>query len=144
MAHLMENTVLNVKNRSHTITAEVEIPEGGAEGVIVAQGGRFAGWTLYVKDGAAKYGYNWFDTDHYTIGGEKKLPSGTVNIRYHLNFESDAPGGGTGIYTVAIAWRGVTELTNPTASDCGEGSGLYGANDEFRRVLVVSAFVDAT
>lgn len=54
------------------------------------------------------------------------------------------PGGGTGIYTVAIAWRGVTELTNPTASDCGEGSGLYGDNDEFRRVLVVSAFVDAT
>ena len=55
MTHLMENTVLNVKNRSHTITAEVEIPEGGANGVLIAQGGRFAGWSLYVKDGAAKY-----------------------------------------------------------------------------------------
>jgi arylsulfatase len=52
MSHLTENTVLNVKNRSHTITAEVEIPEGGANGVIIAQGGRFAGWSLYVKDGA--------------------------------------------------------------------------------------------
>ena len=55
MSHLTENTVLNVKNRSHTITAEVEIPEGGAKGVIIAQGGRFAGWSLYVKDGAARY-----------------------------------------------------------------------------------------
>ena len=94
MTHLMEMTVLNVKNRSHTITAEVEIPEGGANGVIIAQGGRFAGWSLYVKDGAAKYVHNWFDADYYYVGGEEKLPTGTVNIRYHFNFEGDAPGGG--------------------------------------------------
>ena len=53
------------------------------------------------------------------------------------------PGGGTGTYTVAIAWRGVTELTNPAASDCGEDSGLYGDNNEFRRVLVISSYIDA-
>ena len=58
------------------------------------------------------------------------------------------PGGGTGVYTVAIAWRGVTELTyqadNPNLDlDCGVGSGLYGANDEFRRYLVVQGFIDA-
>ena len=97
MTNLMENTVLNVKNRSHTITAEVEIPEGGANGVIIAQGGRFAGWSLYVKDGAAKYAYNWFDTDYFYVGGQEKLPIGVVNIRYHFNFEGDAPdGNGTG------------------------------------------------
>ena len=94
MTHLMENTVLNVKNRSHTITAEVEIPEGDVNGVIIAQGGRFAGWSLYVKGGAAKYCHNFFDVDYYYVGGEKKLPTGTVNIRYHFNFEGDAPGGG--------------------------------------------------
>ena len=94
MSHLTENTVLNVKNRSHTITTEVEIPEKAANGVIIAQGGRFAGWSLYVKDGAAKYAYNWFDSDYYYVGEEVKLPSGTVNIRYHFNFEGDAPGGG--------------------------------------------------
>ena len=94
MTHLTENTVLNVKNRSHTITAEVEIPEGEVNGVIIAQGGRFAGWSLYVKDGAAKYCHNWFDMGFYYVGGEKKLPTGTVNIRYHFNFEGDAPGGG--------------------------------------------------
>jgi arylsulfatase len=94
MSHLTENTVLNVKNRSHTITAEVEILEGVANGVIIAQGGRFAGWSLYVKDGAAKYCYNWFDADYFYVGGEEKLPTGVVNIRYHFNFEGDAPGGG--------------------------------------------------
>jgi arylsulfatase len=94
MTHLMEMTVLNVKNRSHTITAEIEIPEGGADGVLIAQGGRFAGWSLYVKDNAAKYVHNWFDADYYYVGGDEKLPTGTVNIRYHFNFEGDAPGGG--------------------------------------------------
>jgi type IV pilus assembly protein PilV len=55
-----------------------------------------------------------------------------------------AGGGGTGVYEVAIAWRGVTELTNTTESDCGNDSGLYGDNNEFRRILVVRAFIDAS
>ena len=95
MDTMMENTVLNVKNRSHTITAEVDVSEGESDGVIIAQGGRFAGWSLYVKDGAAKYCHNWFDTEYYYVGGEAKLPTGTVNIRYHFSFEGDAPGGGS-------------------------------------------------
>ena len=61
MDHLMENTVLNVKNRSHTVTAEIEVSQGATDGVLIAQGGRFAGWSLYVKDGLLKYAYNWFD-----------------------------------------------------------------------------------
>jgi arylsulfatase len=94
MTHLMENTVLNVKNRSHTITAEVEIPEGGATGVIIAQGGRFAGWALYVKDGAVKYCHNFFDLEYFYVGGEEKLPTGKVNIRYHFDFDGGKPGAG--------------------------------------------------
>jgi len=108
MSHLTENTVLNVKNRSHTITAEVEIPEGGANGVIIAQGGRFAGWSLYAKDGATKYAYNWFDADYYYVGSEEKLPTGRVNIRYHFNFEGDAPGGG-GTGTIYVNEEKVAE-----------------------------------
>jgi len=108
MTHLMEMTVLNVKNRSHTVTAEVEIPEGGAKGVILAQGGRFAGWSLYVKDNSAKYVHNWFDSDYYYVGGEEKLPSGTVNIRYHFKFEGDAPGGG-GTGTIYVNNKKVAE-----------------------------------
>ena len=50
-------------------------------------------------------------------------------------------GGGAGVYTTAIAWRGVSELTDPTADACGDASGLYGANNEFRRILVIQTFI---
>jgi len=97
MDHLTENTVLNVKNRSHTITAEVELSEGQTDGVIVAQGGRFAGWSLYVKDGVAKYVHNFLGLESSYVEAPEKLPTGTVNIRYHFDFDGDHPGaGGTG------------------------------------------------
>ena len=54
MGRLTENSVINIKNKSHAVTAEVDVPDGGAEGVIIAQGGAFAGWSLYVKDGQAE------------------------------------------------------------------------------------------
>ncbi len=59
MIGMTENVFINTKNRSHTITAEVEIPKGGANGVILAQAGRFGGWSLYVKDGKPMYTYNF-------------------------------------------------------------------------------------
>jgi arylsulfatase A-like enzyme len=97
MDTLMENTVLNVKNRSHTITAEVEVSEGKTDGVIIAQGGRFAGWSLYVKDGVAKYVHNFFDMEYSYVEATEKLPEGTVNVRYHFAFDGGQPGaGGTG------------------------------------------------
>ena len=59
MTGMMENAFINVKNQSLTITADVEIPAGAANGVILAQGGRFGGWSLYVKDGRPAYTYNY-------------------------------------------------------------------------------------
>ena len=56
---MSENVFINTKNRSHAITAEVEIPQGGANGVILAQAGRFGGWSLYMKDGKPIYTYNF-------------------------------------------------------------------------------------
>ena len=96
MDTLMENTVLNVKNRSHTITAEAEFVAGKTDGVLAAQGGRFAGWSLYVKDGIPVYCHNWFDVEYYYVRGTKPLPEGTVNVRYHLDFDGQYGGGGTG------------------------------------------------
>ena len=95
---MMENAFINVKNRSHTITAEVEIPEGGAEGVILAQGGRFAGWSLYMKGGKVSYVHNWVGKERYTITSPQPLPSGKATIRYEFAYEGgDEPGmGGTG------------------------------------------------
>ena len=58
MGRLSENSVVSIKNKSFSVTAEVDIPDGGAEGVIIAQGGRFGGWAVYAKDGKAKFVYN--------------------------------------------------------------------------------------
>ena len=58
MGRLSENSVVSIKNKSFSVTAEIDVPDGGADGVIIAQGGRFGGWALYVKDGRAKFAYN--------------------------------------------------------------------------------------
>ena len=60
-----EACVLTLKNKSHSVTAEVDVPKGGAKGVIITQGGSVGGWTLYVKDGKLKYCYNFFGIEHY-------------------------------------------------------------------------------
>jgi arylsulfatase len=97
MTHMTENAFINVKNKSHSITAVVEIPEGGAEGVILAQGGRFAGWSLYMKDGKVSYVHNWVGLERYTITAPEPLAEGNATIRYEFTIEGDKPGsGGTG------------------------------------------------
>jgi len=97
MTHLMENTVLNVKNRSHVVSAKLVIPEEGANGVVVSQGGRFAGWSLYVDDGRLAYCYNWFDSDYYYVKADDPLPAGEVTVQYQFDFDGGRPGaGGTG------------------------------------------------
>jgi arylsulfatase len=102
MTHMTENAFINVKNKSHTITAEVEIPEGGAEGVILAQGGRFAGWSLYMKGGKVSYAYNWFGRERYTITVEEPLAQGRATIKFEFAYEGgEQPGaGGVGIISV--------------------------------------------
>ena len=58
MVRLSENSVLNIKNKSLTVTARIEVPDGGANGVIVAQGGAFGGWSVYLHEGRPAYCYN--------------------------------------------------------------------------------------
>jgi len=65
MTGMLENTFLNVKNLSKTITAEVVIPKSGGKGVILCQGGRFGGWCLYMQDGKPTYTYNWLGLDRF-------------------------------------------------------------------------------
>jgi arylsulfatase A-like enzyme len=92
MGRLSESTVLNVKNKSHSVTAELTVPESGAEGVIVAQGGEFAGWSLYVNDGKPKYCYNLFGLQRFDVEGEVAIPSGTHQVRMEFAYD----GGGLG------------------------------------------------
>jgi len=98
MTGMTENVFINTKNRSHTITAEVDIPKGGASGVILSQAGRFGGWSLYVKDGKPMYTYNFLGLSASKVASSKPLPEGKVTIRYE--FEYDAGKGGKGTLLV--------------------------------------------
>ncbi len=97
MIGMSENVFIDVKNRSHTITAEVEIPKGGANGVILAQAGRFGGWSLYLKDGKPTYTYNWLGLQRYTIAAKQPLPAGAATVRFDFAYDGGGIGkGGTG------------------------------------------------
>ncbi|MFZ1946378.1 MAG: arylsulfatase, partial [bacterium] len=76
MGRLSENCVLNLKNKSHSITAEIVVPEKGAEGVIVCQGANIGGWSLYAKNGKLKYCYNWGGFKTFIIESKDSLPAG--------------------------------------------------------------------
>jgi len=94
MTGMMENVFINVKNRSHTISAEVDLPKSGADGVILCQGGRFGGWSLYIKGGKASYVYNWVGLDRYTLTTSQPLPTGKVTIRFEFIYDGGRPGSG--------------------------------------------------
>ena len=92
MGHLSENCVLNLKNKSHSITAEIEVPEKGAQGVIIAQGANIGGWSLYAKDGKLKYCYNWGGFKQFFVEGSTLIPAGEHQVRMEFVYD----GGGLG------------------------------------------------
>jgi arylsulfatase A-like enzyme len=92
MGRLSESSVINLKNKSHAVTAELRMPEGEAQGVIISQGGQFGGWSFYVKDGRPKYCYNLFGLQRFYVDGEKQIPSGTHQVRMEFVYD----GGGLG------------------------------------------------
>jgi len=94
MNGMLENTFMNVKNRSKTITAELVIPKGGANGVILAQGGRFGGWCLYMKDGKPVYTYNYLGLERFTVESSTAIPAGDATVV--LDFVYDGGGIGKG------------------------------------------------
>ena len=97
MAGIAENAFINVKNRSSTITADLIVPEGGAEGTILAQGGRFGGWSLHLKDGKPVFTYNFLGVQRFVIAGTQPVPAGKATVRYDFAYDGGKPGsGGTG------------------------------------------------
>jgi arylsulfatase A-like enzyme len=92
MGRLSENCVVNIKNKSHAVTAEIEVPETGADGVIIAQGSNIGGWTLYAKDGKLKYCYNLGGVQHFFIESANPLPAGAHQVRMEFAYA----GGGLG------------------------------------------------
>ena len=96
MTGMLEGVFINVKNRSNTITAEVEVPAGGGNGTVIAQGGRFGGWSLYVKNGVPAYDYNFLGLQHTSVVSTKKLAAGKAELRLQFAYDGGGPGkGGT-------------------------------------------------
>lgn len=102
MMGMTENVFLNIKNRSKVITADIEIPEKTtANGIIIAQGGRFGGWALYVKDGVLAYDYNFLGMERYTVTAKEKLAPGKHTIVFDFAYDGDGVGkGGLGILSI--------------------------------------------
>jgi arylsulfatase A-like enzyme len=92
MKRLSENSIVVMKNKSYAVTAEIDVPEEGAKGVIVAQGGAFGGWSLYANEGKAAYCYNLFGLQRFKVYGEDPLAEGEHQVRVEFAYD----GGGLG------------------------------------------------
>jgi arylsulfatase len=92
MGRLSENCVIGIKNKSHSVTAEIEVPESGAQGVIIAQGANIGGWSLYAKGGKLKYCYNLGGVQHFYVESADTLPAGEHQVRMEFAYA----GGGLG------------------------------------------------
>jgi len=124
MTGMSENAFLNIKNKSKTITAEIEVPEGTvANGTIIAQGGRFGGWGLYVHDGVPAYDYNFLGIERFTVAAQEKLKPGKSTIRFEFAYDGGGLGKG-GMGTLYIDGEKVGEgrigRTQPTIFSADE------------------------
>ena len=100
MGRLSENSVVSIKNKSFSVTAELDVPEGGANGVIIAQGGRFGGWSVYAKDGKANFCYNVLGIQWFTTHADEPIPIGRHQVRMEFAYDGGglAKGGNVTLY----------------------------------------------
>ena len=100
MGRLTENTVLNLKNKSHSVTAEVVLPEEPANGVIIAQGGAFAGWSLYTCEGSLKYCYNLLGLQRFYTQSTVPISPGLHQVRLEFSYDGGglAKGGNVSLF----------------------------------------------
>jgi arylsulfatase len=87
MGRPTENSIVNYKNKSHAVTAELDVPPSSAEGVIVAVGVSIGGWSLYTKEGKLKYCYNFYGLNRYTVEGTTKIPPGRHQARMEFTYD---------------------------------------------------------
>jgi len=108
MTGMSENVFLNIKNKSKTITAELEVPKERINGAILVQGGRFGGWALYVKDGVPAYDYNFLGLERFTVAAAEKLQPGKATIRFDFAYDGGGLGKG-GMGTLYVNDRKVAQ-----------------------------------
>ena len=127
-----EGAALNTKNHSYTVTADVDLADASSNGVIISQGGRFGGWSLYMKDGIAHHQYNYLGLERSNVGATKALTAGHHVIKYEFSIdEAKAGAGGTAVLSVdgeKVA-EGKIPKTHPYLQSMDEGINV-GADHE--------------
>lgn len=125
MTGIMENAFINIKGIHHTVTAEVEVTDAAAKGVIIAQAGYFGGWTLYMKNGKPHHEYNFFALERTNIKGDEALAPGKHTIHYEFIPDAAKPGAG-GKSILSVDGKKVAEghipKTQPFAFSGDEGA----------------------
>ncbi len=143
LVRIPEGAAPDTKNRSWQIKAELDIPEGGAEGVLLTHGGRFSGWGLYLLEGRPVFCYNLAGVARYTIAGKDALAPGTHTVVY--DFKYDGPGLGKGcVGTIQVDGTTVAtgriertlafRLSLDETLDCGEDTGAPVAEDYLNKM----------
>jgi hypothetical protein len=161
MARLSENSVLNLKNKSHAVTAEVVIPDDGGREVIIAQGGAFAGWSLYLHEGRPKYCHNMAGLQRFYVEADTAVPAGEHQVRMELAYDGgglakggqvtlyvdgDKIGEGRGEATVPMIYSGDetcdlgTDTGTPVSEDYASGDSKF--NGKVRWVQLDAALAD--
>jgi arylsulfatase A-like enzyme len=116
MGRLSEHSLLVLKNKSHAVSAQVVVPDGGANGVIVAQGGAFGGWSLYLHEGKPAYCYNLFGGQRFKVYGDAPVPAGEHQVRMEFAYDGGGLGRGGDVTLFvdgASAGKGRVEGTVP-------------------------------
>jgi len=115
MGRLSENSVVNIKNKSHSVTAEITVPVSGAEGVIIAQGGNIGGWSLYAKGGKLKYCYNLLGIQQFYAESSSALPPGEHQVRMEFAYAGGGLGKG-GVASLYVDGKKVGEGKVPATA----------------------------
>ncbi len=124
MGRLSENSIVNVKNRSHAVTGQVVVPEMGASGTVIAQGGQFGGWTVYLTtDGKPAYCYNLFGLELFKVVGDEPVPAGEHQIRVEFAYD----GGGVGKGGTATLYVDGSEVASGRVANTVPG--LFSADE---------------
>jgi arylsulfatase len=127
MGRLSEHAVLPMKNVSFSITAELTVADSAAEGVIIAQGGRFGGWSLYAQNGKATFAYNYFGLEIYRTQAQAPIPAGTHQVRVEFAYEGRGIGKGGSIalyYDGQEVGRGHIPRTQPLIFSAEESTDI--------------------
>lgn len=139
MVRIPEGAAPDIKNRSFSVTAEVEVKGAGEEGVLVTQGGRFSGWALFFKDGIPVFDYNLAGVAQYRIACEHPVTAGKHTVVADFNYEGGKELGKGGTLTILVdgskAGEGKIERTLPfrlsldETLDIGEDTGTAVCDD---------------